>query len=207
LLAELREALVRRQVGGGEAALEGLLEVREGGGLLARVHGVQHGEAVVEVHLQAAALLGVLNGAVESQRSGKAFEPALDGDLLAGGDFVRANKSGRGFLTFFDGSTLSIEPASEVKVLALARTSGDGLQVTIEQSAGRTWASVQKLVTPDSRFELRTPSMTAIVRGTTFETIVERRPDGTTTPSILSGEVEFVAKAEAGGETRVPAGT
>lgn len=154
-----------------------------------------------------AAILGVLNGDVESQRSGKAFEPALDGDLLAGGDFVRSNKFGRGFLTFFDGSTLSIEPGSEVKVLALARTSGDGLQVTIEQSAGRTWASVQKLVTPDSRFELRTPSMTAIVRGTTFETIVERLPDGTTTTTVLTGEGEVVARAEAGGETRVPAGT
>lgn len=154
-----------------------------------------------------AAILGILNGDVESQRSGQTFLPALDGDLLAGGDVVRSNQAGRGVLTFFDGSTLSVEPTSEVKVLSLARTSGDGLQVTIEQSFGRTWASVAKLATPDSRFELRTPSMTAIVRGTTFETRVERQPDGTTTTTILTGEGEVVARAEAGGETRVPAGT
>lgn len=152
-----------------------------------------------------AAILAVLRGDVDSQRGSAAFAPAIDGDLLATGDVVRANQEGRAILTFFDGSTLSVEPGSEVKVLSLARTSGDGLQVTIEQLSGRTWASVQRLRTPDSRFELKTPSMTAVVRGTAFETVIEV-VNGVSVTTIKTTEGEVLVRAQAGGETSVTPG-
>ena len=151
------------------------------------------------------AILAVLRGDVDAQRAAKAFEPAIDGDLLATGDVVRANQEGRAVLTFFDGSTLSVEPGSEVKVLSLARTSGDGLQVTIEQVSGRTWASVQKLRTADSRFELKTPTLTAVVRGTSFETVIEI-VNGQPVTTIRTTEGEVLVRAQGGGETSVTAG-
>ncbi len=154
-----------------------------------------------------AAVLSVLNGDVDAQRGNAEFAPALDGDVFANGDVVRSDEKGRAVLTFFDGSTLSMEPGSRVKVLALARDGADGIQASIEQSLGRTWASVEKLKTPNSKFEIKTPGMTAIVRGTTFETIVVTTPDGKTTTTIKTGEGEVVAQAVAGGEVRVPAGT
>jgi len=58
-----------------------------------------------------AATIAVFRGDVDAQHSGAAFSPALDGDILAGGDVVRSNQQGRAVLTFFEGSTLSIEPA------------------------------------------------------------------------------------------------
>jgi len=153
-----------------------------------------------------AATIAVLRGDVEAQHSGTAFAPALDGDILAGGDVVRANQQGRAVLTFFEGSTLSIEPGSEVHVTSLARTGASGLQVTIEQTIGRTWASVNKLSTPDSRFEIKTPTSTAVVRGTLFLTTVAI-VNGQTVTTIETVEGTVVAQAVAGGETTVTAGT
>ena len=160
------------------------------------------GEALSAVN---SAILAVLRGDVDAQRGSSAFAPAIDGDLLATGDVVRANQEGRAVLTFFDGSTLSVEPGSQVKVVSLARTSGDGLQVTIEQLSGRTWAAVQRLRTSDSRFELKTPTATAVVRGTAFETVIEV-VNGQPVTTIKTTEGEVLVRAEAGGETNVTPG-
>lgn len=151
------------------------------------------------------AVLAVLNHGVFGQRGDQAEAPALDGEVFATGDMVRADADGRAVLTFFDGSTISVEPNSHVRVVSLAKTASGGIQVTIEQTLGRTWASVSDLATTDSKFEIRTPSMTAIVRGTAFETIVEKLQDGTTTTTVKTGEGEVLVKAEAGGEVTVGA--
>jgi len=83
---------------------------------------------------QNSATLAILNTAIEGARAGAAFAPALDGELYATGDLVRANVDGRAVLTFFDGSSLSVDPGSQVKVVALNRVATDGIQVTIEQT-------------------------------------------------------------------------
>lgn len=154
-----------------------------------------------------AAVLSVLNGDVDASRAGAEFGPALDGDILSTGDVVRADDKGRAVLTFFEGSTLSVDPLSHVKVVSLVKTGSGGIQLDVEQTAGRTWASVSKLTSPDSKFQIKTPSMTATVRGTTFETIVEKTADGKTITTIKTDEGEVVVQAAAGGEVRVPAGT
>lgn len=152
------------------------------------------------------AVLAVLNHGVFGQRAGQPEEsPAIDGEVYATGDLVRADADGRAVLTFFDGSTISVEPNSHVRVVSLAKLASGGIQVQIEQTLGRTWASVSKLA-PDSKFEIKTPSMTAIVRGTAFETIVEEQPDGTVTTTIKTGEGEVLVQAAAGGEVSVGAG-
>jgi FecR-like protein len=154
-----------------------------------------------------AAVVSILNAGVDASRAGAAFEPALDGDVFATGDVVRADAKGRAVLTFFEGSTLSVDPGSSVKVTSLVKTPSGGIQLDLEQTAGRTWASVSKLVAADSKFEIHTPSITALVRGTAFETIVEKRPDGQIVTTIKTEEGEVVVQAAAGGEVRVPAGT
>jgi len=109
-------------------------------------------------------------------------------------------------LTFFDGSTISADPKSRVVARSLTKTGSGGLQPEIEQTAGRTRASASKLATADSKFTIRTTSMTALVRGTTFETIVETRPDGTVATTIKTTEGEVLVQAAAGGQVSVPAG-
>jgi FecR-like protein len=154
-----------------------------------------------------AATLAILNTAIDGSRAGAAFAPALDGEVYASGDLVRANVDGRAVLTFFDASSLSVDPGSQVKVLALNRLPGDGIQVTIEQTLGRSWSSVQKVKTPDSKFEVRTPSTSAVVRGTAFLTLVQQLPTGGTQTTYQVDEGTLQVTATAGGTVTVPAGT
>lgn len=154
-----------------------------------------------------AATLAILNTAIEGSRGGGAFAPALDGEVFKTGDLVRANADGRAVLTFFDASTLSVDPGSQVKVLALNRVAADGIQVTIEQTLGRSWSSVQKLKTPDSRYEFRTPSTSAVVRGTSFVTFVQQLPTGGTQTTYQVDEGTLQVSANAGGTVTVPAGS
>ena len=156
---------------------------------------------------QNAATLSVLNRAIEGARAGGAFVAALDGEVFATGDLVRANVEGRAVLTFFDGSSMSVDPGSQVKVIALNRVSTDGIQVTIEQSLGRSWSAVQKLKTPDSRYEVRTPSTTAVVRGTGFLTLVQQLASGGTQTTYQVDEGTLQVTATAGGSVSVPAGS
>lgn len=154
------------------------------------------------------AALSILNTDITSQRVGATdFAPALDGDLYRTGDVVRSSKDGRAVLTFFDGSSLTVDPGSVVKVTTLERLEGGGIQVVIEQTLGRTWASVEKLKTPDSKFEVKTPTSTASVRGTAFETVVTQNADGTTTVTYKADEGQLVVTASAGGQTTVTANT
>ena len=154
-----------------------------------------------------AATLAILNTAIEGSRSGASFAPALDGEVYKTGDLVRANIEGRAVLTFFDASTVSVDPGSQVKVIALNKVPGDGIQVTIQQDLGRSWSSVQKLKTPDSKWEMRTPSTTAVVRGTGFLTLVQANPTGGTTTTYQVDEGTLLVTATAGGTVTVPAGS
>ena len=151
-----------------------------------------------------AATITVLHGQVDAQKGSTSFTPALDGDLLTAGDVVRADSAGNAVITFFEGSTLTVESGAQVKVASLVKTSSGGIQVSIEQTLGRTWASVSKL-TGDSKFEVKTPTSTAAVRGTAFETIVET-VNGVTTTTIKTTEGEVIVQAVAGGQTTVGAG-
>ena len=152
-----------------------------------------------------AATVAVLNTAVDAQRGSSDFAPALDGDVLASGDFVRSSKDGRAVLTFFDGSTLSVDPASLVKVLTLDRLASGGIGLLVEQALGRSWSAVSKLKTPDSRFEIKTPTSIAAVRGTSFETNVTRNADGTFAVTYKVDDGEILVSANAGGSVAVGA--
>src|SRR2546423_915288 len=151
--------------------------------------------------------VAIRNTAIEGSRGGTGFAAARDGEIYRSGDLVRANTDGRAVLTFFDGSSLSVDPGSAVKVTTLNRVPGEGIQVTIEQTLGRSWSAVQKLRTPDSRYEMKTPSTSAAVRGTGFLTLVQPLPTGGTQTTYQVDEGTLQVTANAGGVVTVPAGT
>ena len=157
----------------------------------------------------ATATVAVVRTAMQAQHGASGFVLALDGDVLTTGDRVRTDASGRGFLTFFDGSTLEVEPGAQVTVTDLSRSGDGSFVIRIQQTLGRTWASIAKLANPNSRFEIETPSATAVVRGTAFETSVQA--DGTTTVQTHEGTVAVSAQgatqqAASGTQVTTPAG-
>ena len=152
-----------------------------------------------------AATVGVQSTAVDAQKGSNDFATALDGDIVSNGDFVRSSKDGRAVLTFFDGSTLSVDSGALVKVLTLNRLPTGGIELLVEQTLGRSWAAVSKLK-PESKFEIKTPSSIAAVRGTAFETNVAQNADGTTSATFKVDDGQILVTANAGGSVTVGAG-
>ena len=112
--------------------------------------------------------VSVIGGNVQVRHgAGGAFVAAIDGEVLQAGDAIRTDSDARAVLTFFEGSTVTIEPGTELAIDA-ATFQGSDTIVQMTQSVGRTWHVVTKLVTGDSKYEVRTPSSTASVRGTEF---------------------------------------
>jgi hypothetical protein len=137
-------------------------------------------QATLRSPLQPAAILTVISGVVELRERAGAFAPAADGAVVYVGSTVRTSAESRAVLTLFEGSTVELEPASDITIEE-ATTRGDATIVDLAQSLGRSWHVVTHLTTPDSRYEVRTPSATASVRGTSFEVAVADDASGPTT--------------------------
>ena len=146
--------------------------------------------------------LTILGGTADVARGAGAFARASDGQVLSAGDRVRTADQGHAVVTFLDGSTVEIEPATTITVIQATAAATGAITIQVEQAIGRTWSSVQKLARADSRFELRTPATTATVRGTGFTT--EVLASGATTVATTDGTVEVSAQ---GTTVVVPAGS
>ena len=134
----------------------------------------------------------VLDGSVLVRHAGGQFAPITDGDIVGSGDTVRTAVASHGVLTFFDGTTVELEPDTEITIDQLrASASGDKV-VEITQTIGRTWHVVAKLVSPSSKYEIRTPASTAAVRGTAFQVAVSA--EGTTSTETTEGDVSTIAQ-------------
>jgi len=142
----------------------------------------------------ASTILSILDGSASIARGGATFAAAADGDVVNAGDRVQTADRSHAVVTFFDGSTLEIEPATTVQIEEAQVAASGAIAIRISQTIGRTWASVQKLVRADSKFELRSPTLTAIVRGTGF--ITEVLADGTSTVQTTDGTVQVSAQGQ-----------
>ena len=147
--------------------------------------------------LGASTTLTVLGGEVQVSRQGAPFEAAVDGTIVSPGDAIRTLADSRAVLTYFEGSTVAIEPSSELAIAeAYARPDGSTV-VVMTQTLGRTWHLVTKLISGGSKYEVRTPAATASVRGTAFEVGVMRDASGESTTAIVTTEGAVAAAAPA----------
>jgi hypothetical protein len=142
----------------------------------------------------AATILSILDGSASVARGAAAFVVASDGDIVNTGDLVQTADRSHAMVTFFDGSTLEIEPATTVQIEEAASGASGAIAIRISQTIGRTWASVQKLTRADSKFEVRTPTLTAAVRGTAFVTDV--LADGTSSVQTTDGTVQVTGQGQ-----------
>jgi hypothetical protein len=150
--------------------------------------------------LQSAAVLTVISGDVQTRFGGSGFASATDGAVLYVGSTVRTSSDARAVITLFEGSTIELEPASDITIEE-ATTRSSSTIVQLAQSVGRSWHVVTHLTTADSRYEVRTPAATASVRGTAFEVAVDDGLSGpTTTVTTTEGRV---ATADAAGSSEV----
>jgi hypothetical protein len=112
---------------------------------------------------QPVAILTVISGDVLMRTATGDFTSALDGAVLYVGTVLRTSADARALITLFEGSTVELDPASDV-MIEDARSGS-----TLAQSLARGLRVVMHLTTADSRYEPTTPAATASVRGIDFE--------------------------------------
>jgi hypothetical protein len=145
-----------------------------------------------------ASTLTILSGSVWVRHAGGDFQSAADGAVLIAGDTILTGADARAVLTYFEGSTVEIEPESELSIDAARSDSNGDTIIVMQQNLGMTWHVVTHLLTTGSMYEIHTSTATASVRGTQFTVAIE--PDGTTTQTTTEGAV---ADTDARGTTTV----
>lgn len=129
--------------------------------------GCSSGDDEGEDTTEGTATLEVIDRNIEVSQDGGPFETGTTGADLFVGDQVRADETGFGELSYFDGSWQRIEAEATLSIDQLAdRESSDVVEVGID--GGRSWQRVEELSDSGDRFEVDTPVATASVRGTRF---------------------------------------
>jgi hypothetical protein len=131
--------------------------------------------------------LTILSGPVAVQHAGGAFSAADDGAVLIAGDTIKTGADARAVLTYFEGSTVEIEPDSELRIDAARSDANGNTIIVMQQNLGTTWHVVTHLITTGSLYEVHTTTATASVRGTQFTVAVGS--DETTTQTTTEGAV------------------
>jgi len=157
--------------------------------------------------LGAATTVTVLGGSVFVRHGANgSLVAAVDGEVLTAGDVVLTSDGARAVLTYFEGSTVTIEPNTQLSIDEAAASNG-ATRVSMTQDFGRTWHVVTRLIGGGSKYEVRTPAATASVRGTEFQ--VDRNGQTTTVTAIEGTVVDRVPDPAQGGQTvevPIPAG-
>lgn len=143
-----------------------------------------------------ASTLTVFEGQVE-RLDGAAWKAMHDGEEVRPGVRMRTGEGGYALITFPDGSTVALDPRTEITVETLASTPR---RVEVRQQSGRLWHDVVHDASPGARFVVVTPDARVEVLGTVFETTVDAR-NGQTDVATVDGEVRVVA-----GDQTVPVG-
>jgi hypothetical protein len=109
--------------------------------------------------------LTVVDGPVVVRHGGAHFSLAREGDVVAAGDTIRTATGASAEITYFQGSSVRLDAGTELVVERLRTQAGGGAVIEIMRTLERTWHVVTKLLDGSSRYEVRTPSSTASVRG------------------------------------------
>ena len=135
-----------------------------------------------QASVSAPAALMVINQPVDVDGN-----PGLPGQALNAGSTVHTGEGGHAAIQFPDGSFVRMSPDTSVKLTAARLQNNGNLQeASVVQSVGRTFSSVQHLVSGAS-FQVGGHSVSAQVRGTEFEVLV--RSNGTNLIKVFEGTV------------------
>ncbi len=158
--------------------------------------------------LGAATTVTIISGDIQVRHGADgSLVTATDGEVLVAGDTIRTADGARAVLTYFEGSTVSIEPNSELTIETASSLTDGSTVVVMQQNFGRTWHVVTKLITGNSKYEVKTPASTASVRGTAFQ--VDSDGERTVVTTTEGTVVDRVADPDRLGQTvdvPVPAG-
>lgn len=142
----------------------------------------------------ATSTLSILRGSVFVRATPAGAETAgADGATLAAGARVRTGPDAHALITFFDGSTIELEPETTLTVTRAEPEDGAS-RIRIDQDGGRVWARVVALTDSRSRFEIATPTAVASVRGSLIGAGLAA--DGEMTCWVIEGRLYVTAQGQ-----------
>lgn len=136
-----------------------------------------------------AAVVTRLDGnALVFAREGKAGTPLRKNDQIMAGQQVKVGEKSRIELKYPDGTIMRFAERSTIKMEDITY---DGKtkrkKVRVDLGGGKLWANVKKLVTSDSKVEVKTVNAVAGVRGTTYRVNVAE--DNSAMVKVYDGSV------------------
>ncbi|RQR74670.1 MULTISPECIES: FecR domain-containing protein [unclassified Burkholderia] len=184
--------------------------------LLQRINGVpapKHLQPDIALKLPAARLrkekltarVVAVQGTAE-RASGGAYAPLVNDATLTEGDRVRTGANGFLTLELADGTHMSLPPDSQLDLKTLRRTVLTGtLDREFELTRGSVDSEVTHLKKRDDRFQIRSPSVVAGVRGTRFRVNYDAAGNAATRVEVLDGTVGVAGKQQPADPTLVHA--
>jgi hypothetical protein len=156
-------------------------------------------------------VLSTLSGSIELREiDSDAWISGTDGTILDSGSRIKTDSGSHALLTFFDGSTMKLEPEAAVEIEEIKYSKQGDTGITVKQLSGVTWSHVSKSPEPGSHFRVETPSAEITVQGTSFT--VEVDESGSTKVAATEGLVTVSAQKQeihlaANQQTSVSAGS
>ena len=118
------------------------------------------------------------------------------GISVEAGDSLKSGDDSTAEITFFDGSTIELEPNTQIQVTELDIAADTGATtILLKQELGDTISRVTKLADPASRYEVETPAGIAAVRGSVM--LVEVLGSGKTKITNIEGDIWAISGGKA----------
>ncbi|MFN3421485.1 MAG: FecR domain-containing protein [Armatimonadota bacterium] len=129
--------------------------------------------------------------------------PLKVGSLVLAGTIVKTGKDAFVVLQWVDEVEMRIGPETQLKVTRSSfNKATKAIEALFKLNLGTVFVNLKRKLTPRSRLELETPTITAAVRGTAYQ--VEVKPDGETILQVERGVV--AVKTAKGQELQLTAG-
>jgi hypothetical protein len=119
-------------------------------------------------------ILSILSGSADVKTAAsKDWLAGTDGMKLEVGSRVRTPSDSFALLTFFDSSTIKLEPGAEVLVSNSEYVDQRSTFIKLEQQSGKTWSYVAAGSEEKTQYSIHTPFGDALAEGTAFSTEVD----------------------------------
>ncbi|MFC1982945.1 FecR domain-containing protein [Chloroflexota bacterium] len=132
--------------------------------------------------------LSTLSGNVERKaKASDGWTAGIDGTVLKTGDYVRTDEHSHALLTFFDGSTVKLEPESTVEIVEVEYDRQQNTNIVVRQLGGVIWNHIEAPLAGRFQFRVNTPSAEVSALGTSFT--VDVSESGSTKVIAVEGNV------------------
>lgn len=135
--------------------------------------------------------VSILRGQVEIMQPDSTSWEIMDEEIeCLVGTGIKTSDASHAVITFFDGSTVKLDPGTEIRVSESAFANGKSARIVMEQTSGKAWNHVLGDGEQLPYYAVKTPSITLVAQGTSFS--VEMKANRETKLVVSEGTVKVI---------------